>query len=136
MNETILRIAVPSPLFRHFDYLPPASADVRALQQGIRVRVPFGRRKVVGILLEVRSESEIDRSRLKPALAILDAQPLISNDVLAMALWASAYYHHPDGETLSAALPTLLRSGGVLPELRPVGWRLTATGSDVDTTGL
>jgi primosomal protein N' (replication factor Y) len=136
VNETILRIAVPSPLFRHFDYLPPAPVDVQALQPGIRVRVPFGRRKIVGILLEVRSESDIDRSRLKPALAILDAQPLISDDVLAMALWASAYYHHPVGETLSAALPTLLRSGEVLPELRPVGWRLTATGSDVDTTGL
>ena len=136
MNETILRIAVPSPLFRHFDYLPPAPVDVQALQPGIRVRVPFGRRKIVGILLEVRSESDIDRSRLKPALAILDTEPLISDDVLAMALWASAYYHHPVGETLSAALPTLLRSGEVLPELRPVGWRLTATGNDVDITGL
>ena len=135
-NEIILRIAVPSPLFRPFDYLPPAPVDMQTLQPGIRIRVPFGRRKIVGILLEVRSESDIDRTRLKPALAILDTEPLISPDVLAMALWASAYYHHPVGETLSAALPTLLRSGEVLPELRPAGWRLTATGKDIDTTGL
>jgi len=75
VNETILRIAVPSPLFRHFDYLPPAPVDVQALQPGIRVRVPFGRRKIVGILLEVRSESDIDRTRLKPTLKV-DQQPL------------------------------------------------------------
>ena len=136
MNETILRIAVPSPLFRHFDYLPPASVDAPALQPGMRVRVPFGRRRAVGILLEVRSESDIDRTRLRPALAILDPEPVISDDVLAMALWASAYYHHPVGETLSTALPVMLRSGEALPELRPAGWRLTATGRAIDTSAL
>ncbi len=136
MSEIILRIAVPSPLFRHFDYLPPASVEAGALQPGVRVRVPFGRRRAVGVLLEVRSSSDIERARLKPALAILDTQPVISADVLTMTLWASAYYHHPVGECLSAALPTLLRSGQALAELRPAGWRLTSAGEAIDIAAL
>ena len=51
VNKTILRIAVPSPLYRSFDYLPPAGTDPDILQPGIRVRVPFGRRRLVGVLL-------------------------------------------------------------------------------------
>jgi primosomal protein N' (replication factor Y) len=136
VSEIILRIAVPSPLFRHFDYLPPATMDVSALQPGVRVRVPFGRRRAVGVLLEVRSESDIDRARLKPALAILDAEPVIHTDVLDMTLWASAYYHHPVGECLGTALPALLRSGQALPEVRPAGWRLTPAGGEIDITAL
>jgi primosomal protein N' (replication factor Y) len=110
--------------------------DASTLQAGVRVRVPFGRRRVIGILLDVCSESDIDRRRLKPALAILDAEPVISADVLAMTLWASAYYHHPVGECLSTALPALLRSGAALPGLRPAGWRLTPAGFDIDVAGL
>jgi primosomal protein N' (replication factor Y) len=135
-RDLILRIAVPSPLFRPFDYLPPTSVDVQALQPGSRVRVPFGRRRSIGILLEVRHDSDIDPTRLKPAQAILDTEPVISRDVLSMALWASAYYQHPVGEALSAALPALLRGGQALPDLHTPGWRLTLTGRDVDPAGL
>ena len=120
-RDLILRIAVPSPLFRPFDYLPPASVDVQALQPGCRVRVPFGRRRSIGILLEVRHDSDIDPTRLKPAQAILDTEPVISSDVLSMALWASAYYQHPVGEALSAALPTLLAGLKVGATLSVIG---------------
>ncbi|MEN8108453.1 MAG: primosomal protein N', partial [Pseudomonadota bacterium] len=136
MTEIILRIAVPSPLFRPFDYLSPASVDASTLQPGVRIRVPFGRRKAIGILLEVRTQSDIEHARLKPALAILDTEPVINADVLAMTQWASAYYHYPIGETLSAALPTRLRSGQALPDLRPTGWRLTTAGMALDVAAL
>ena len=55
---SILRLAIPSPLRRHFDYLPPvgvADAAIQALEPGTRLRVPFGRREVTGYLLEVCS---------------------------------------------------------------------------------
>ncbi len=136
VNEAILRIAVPSPLHRSFDYLPPPATDTDTLLPGMRVRVPFGARITIGILLEVAARSSIDHPRLKRALAILDPSPVLSADVLAMARWASAYYQYPIGETLSAALPTLLRRGQPPADTDETGWRLTAAGWHIDPATL
>jgi primosomal protein N' (replication factor Y) (superfamily II helicase) len=108
----ILRIAIPAPLFQSFDYLAPAQAEVTALQPGMRVRVPFGRGKRVGILLEVTHKADVGVARLKPALEILDESPSVSTELLELCRWASDYYHHPLGEVLATALPTRLREGG------------------------
>jgi len=136
VNELLLTIAVPSPLHRSFDYLPPPATDTAALLPGMRVRVPFGTRTTIGILLEVTAHSRIDRKRLKHALAILDRSPVLSADVLAMARWASAYYQYPIGETLCAALPTLLRRGQTPVDPEDTGWRLTADGARIDPATL
>jgi primosomal protein N' (replication factor Y) len=130
--EFLLSIAVPSPLHRSFDYLPPPAADITALLPGVRVRVPFGARTIIGILLEVTTHSRIDRTRLKHALAILDRSPVLDTDILAMARWASAYYQYPIGETLSAALPALLRHGKPPADRNETGWRLTPAGMQID----
>ena len=100
------------------------------------MRVPFGARTTIGILLEVTAHSSIDRKRLKHALAVLDQSPVLSADVLAMARWASAYYQYPIGETLSAALPALLRRGESPAETDDTGWRLTTAGTRIDPATL
>jgi len=132
VTQTILRIAVPSPLYRSFDYLPPAAVTANTLQPGSRIRVPFGRRKTVGILLEVAHHSEFEPARLKPALEVLDTEPVLSSDILAMTQWASAYYQHPIGDALATALPVLLRRGQATRQAGAPGWRLTPTGRQVD----
>ena len=48
---TVLRVALPVPLPRLFDYLPPAGAEANADWIGCRVRVPFGRGVQVGVVL-------------------------------------------------------------------------------------
>ena len=45
-----LQVAVPSPLRRLFDYLPPDGVNVGDVKAGTRVRVPFGRRQVIGVV--------------------------------------------------------------------------------------
>jgi primosomal protein N' (replication factor Y) len=136
VNETLLSIAVPSPLHRSFDYLPPPATDTAALAPGMRVRVPFGKRTTIGVLLEVTAESRIERTRLKRALAILDRSPVLPPDVLDMARWASAYYQYPIGETLNAALPAPLRRGQSPTDADEAGWRVTATGACIDPATL
>lgn len=116
-----LRVAIPTPLRRTFDYLPSKNIDPSTLLPGIRIRVPFGRRDVIGILLETGVEPSIDIKRLKPIKQVLDPQPLIPADVLKLLQWASQYYQYPVGETLQLALPVLLRQG------EPA----TAPGSDI-----
>ena len=100
----ILKIAIPCPLRLHFDYL----ADNLEInwQAGLRVRVPFGSRQVVGVVLNTKiSTDEDDLSKLKSILECLDEQPLIPADLLSLTQWLSDYYHHPIGDCLQAVLP-------------------------------
>ena len=136
MNNLILRIAVPSPLHRSFDYLQPADTDPAALQPGIRLRIPFGRRTVIGVLLAVGHKSDIDAHKLKRALQVLDETAVLSRDVMAMVQWASDYYHNPIGDAFSAALPALLRRGQQPLAADNTGWRITTAGQAIDTCTL
>jgi primosomal protein N' (replication factor Y) len=112
MPTLVAHIAVPSPLRRSFDYLPPRGESAPLLP-GCRVKVPFGRGETVGVVLAVASQSRIAKTRLKHVLEVLDTEPLLSAELLSLLEWASAYYHHPIGEVIAAALPVALRQGRV-----------------------
>ncbi|MDP3417219.1 hypothetical protein, partial [Falsiroseomonas sp.] len=45
-----LRVALPVPLPRLFDYAPPARAAIDPGWIGCRVRVPFGRSTAIGVV--------------------------------------------------------------------------------------
>jgi len=107
----ILRLALPSPLRSLFDYRPPTGVPYSALQPGVRLRVPFGRREVVGVLIEVASHSEVPQAKLKPALELLDSTPPLPPALFKLCLWTAQYYQHSLGDTFSWALPVLLRQG-------------------------
>ncbi|MEM8492588.1 MAG: primosomal protein N' [Pseudomonadota bacterium] len=118
-------MAVPLPLRQLFDYLPPAGAAASALEPGVRVRIPFGRRDLIGVLVDHQAAGFSSEVELKRAEQVLDAQPLISRQLLKLLRWASEYYQHPIGEVFAAALPGALRSGRSLPHN---GWELTQRG--------
>src|SRR3990170_4933717 len=107
----ILRVAVPSPLRRVFDYLPPKKSRITDWPLGIRLRVPFGRTRMIGVLVGVATQSDIPRDRLKAVIEVLDHEPLLPKDILALLEWSSGYYHHPLGEVIETALPVALRQG-------------------------
>ena len=72
MSDVILRLALPSPLRRLFDYRATAAMARQPLTPGMRIRVPFGRREMIGILVEVCATSEVPADKLKAAIALLD----------------------------------------------------------------
>ncbi len=127
----ILQIALDTPLRRVFDYRAPA--DVAGLASsgvppvGVRVRVPFGRRQLIGILVGVSAESAISAPKLKTAIDILDASPIFDPVTFGLLCWAAEYYHHPLGEVFAAALPSSLRQGQAVRQ-NIVTWRLSETG--------
>ncbi|KGK82880.1 primosomal protein N' [Stutzerimonas degradans] len=131
MPTTILRLALPSPLRRLFDYLPPAGCAIAALQPGVRLRVPFGRREVVGVLVELSDHSEVPEAKLKPALELLDRRPLLPDALFRLCLWAAQYYQHSLGDTFSWALPALLRQGEAAEARQERFWQL-AEGARAD----
>lgn len=129
MSQTprILQVAVPAPLRRTFDYLPPASGECP--EPGMRVRVAFGRsRAVVGVVVGEASATAVARHRLKPVSEVLDAEPLLPPELLALLLWSADYYHHPVGEVIHAALPARLRTGGSANAASEAVWIITDAG--------
>jgi primosomal protein N' (replication factor Y) len=106
-----MKIALPLPLRTVFDYLPAPGSSASDLEPGMRVRVPFQRRQLVGIFLGAVSHTNLDPKKLKSIEAVLDSQPIFSPEILKLCLWAADYYHHPVGEVLAAALPGPLRKG-------------------------
>ena len=132
MPDTILRLALPSPLRRLFDYLAPQGVPHAALQPGVRLRVPFGRREVVGVLVEVVQHSEVPADKLKPALQLLDRTPPLPAPLFKLCLWTAQYYQHSLGDTLSWALPVLLRQGEPAEVRQERYWHVSADASPDD----
>lgn len=110
-KDCFLRLALPTPLMRLFDYLTPQDLDSKSLKPGIRVRVPFQRRSLVGILIEVTDKTLVPRNKLKMVEEILDNESVFTDDIYQLCQWASDYYHYSLGEVLASALPTYLRKG-------------------------
>jgi primosomal protein N' (replication factor Y) len=124
----LVRVAIPVPLADAFDYLAPAAEPLPPV--GSRVRVPFGRRESVGVVVDHPRSTPLAIEKLKPLREALDRQPLIGAELMQTLRWAADYYHHPVGEVLAHALPKHLRDGRALdaPPERP--WRLTALGAE------
>jgi primosomal protein N' (replication factor Y) len=77
------------------------------------------------VLLATADAPAPDSGQLRHALRILDREPLLPEDVLALARWASTYYQHPIGEVVHSGLPRALREGRPTPA---DAWRLTRRG--------
>ncbi len=112
---SILQIALPCPLYQLFEYLPPRSEVVQVYQPGTRFTVPFGRRRLVGVLMHIVPQASFEGT-LRNAESCLDDRPILSKNLLALIDWISQYYQLPIGEVVSLALPKKLREGAVFFE--------------------
>lgn len=122
----ILRVALDVPLPKLFDY---RAGDANRADIGRRVLVPFGKRRVVGLIVDVAATSEIPEQRLRPAEKILRDTPPLADEWLALVKFCSDYYQAPLGEVAMAALPPRLRAGKPV-SFAPVGYAVTAAGRD------
>jgi primosomal protein N' (replication factor Y) len=102
----IARVTLEIALRREFDYaIPPelaAQVDV-----GARVQVPFGPRKVMGVVTAVAEESQL--ASLKSIIKVVGAQTLVTPRVLALARWIADYYCCAPETALKSVLPDSVR---------------------------
>lgn len=105
----IVKVAIPIPLNRLFDYSAPE--HITHISPGSRVLVPFGKSKKVGFVIENSEHTELNIEKIKPIIEVLDAHSLIDDKDLKLLKWAAQYYHYPLGEVFSAAFPVSLRKG-------------------------
>ncbi|MFC4279047.1 primosomal protein N' [Achromobacter aloeverae] len=99
-----VRVALDVPLAGPFDYR--ASTP---LAPGLRVIVPFGRRRLVGVVVDNPAEPAIDPAQIKAVERVLDDLPPFGADWLRLAVFAAEYYQRPLGEVILPALPPPLR---------------------------
>ncbi|WP_444943175.1 primosomal protein N' [Microbulbifer sp. ZKSA006] len=133
-QRVILRLAVPVPLRRLFDYLPPEGLSPESLRPGQRLWVPFAGRKLVAVLLEIVSESP--HSNLKPALELVDSEVLFGDGSRKLLAWIADYYQAPLGEVYAAALPVALRKGKPADHWAEQWLQLTTEGKGLPETAL
>ena len=122
-KQRIVKVAVPCPLYKTFDYSLPAPGN-QLIAPGIRVRVPFGRQKLIGIIIEETLTTDVPANKLKPVISVLDEHNLLSSDILKLLLWAARYYVHPLGEVVQTALPVYLRNTDDATPVLTEFWRL------------
>jgi primosomal protein N' (replication factor Y) len=111
-----LRVALDVPLAGVFDY-----RSVCAVPVGGRVVVPFGHRKLVGIVIETPAAPAIRPDLIKAVDEILDDLPPLPPDWLRLAAFAAQYYQRPLGEVMLPALPAALRKVAAYQGKRSAG---------------
>ena len=100
----VARVALPLPVDRLFDYAIPADLAAEA-EVGRRVRVPQGRRQLVGVIVELADAAQADVRTLRPLGKILDATPALSPALLGILREEAEDVLCPLGLALAAALP-------------------------------
>jgi primosomal protein N' (replication factor Y) len=126
--DTVLRVALPLPLPRLFDYRAAGDAAASAQAIGRRVRVPFGPRELVGVVIATGAP-EPGAPELRETLSWPDDAPLFHGELLDSLHWLARYAHAPVGEVFATALPAALRRGEPLPDTHAWAWRLTEAGA-------
>jgi primosomal protein N' (replication factor Y) (superfamily II helicase) len=107
-------VALPLRLSQTFTYKLPLTLGEDA-RVGARMLVPFGRQMLTGYVVALHEELDpalgLEESEIKEAEELLDAEPLLTPEVLEITRWISDYYAAPWGEVLKAALPAGLNAG-------------------------
>ncbi|HEX8985656.1 MAG TPA: primosomal protein N' [Bryobacteraceae bacterium] len=114
-------VSLPVPLDQPFTYSLPETLRHR-VQAGSRLVVPFGPRKLTGVIL--RCHDDRPEVATREALRLIDSDPVLSEELLALGRWIAGYYCAPLGEVLRTMLPLAaeIRRGKV--------WTLTDSGRD------
>ena len=95
-------VSLPVPIDTAFTYRLPETLR-RRVQPGCRILVPFGSRKLTGVVLATHSQEP--KGATKEALRLLDEEPALDQSLLDLGRWISAYYCAPLGDTLRAMTP-------------------------------
>lgn len=102
--QAFAEVALPVPLARSFTYRIPDELQ-ESIAVGSRVEVPFGRRVLSGIVINITAETNV--KRIKPIGALYDT--FLPETLLKITKWIASYYGCSVGEAAQAVLPPSLK---------------------------
>lgn len=102
--ETVLNVPVPGT----FTYV----TDDSEVTCGMRVEVPFGRRKMTAFVISTSTSlpeaaaAICSEDKIKPIYRVIDKEPVFTEEQVELSAWVSRYYLCTQGEALSAMIPS------------------------------
>jgi primosomal protein N' (replication factor Y) len=99
---TYCDVSLPVPLDHSFTYWLPETLRHR-VAVGCRVLVPFGSRKLTGVVVKVHDHQP--EGPLKEVFRLIDEEPVLAAELLSLGRWISQYYCAPPGEVLRRMIP-------------------------------
>ncbi len=102
----IARVSLDFAVRKEFDYLIPPEFAERVIV-GVRVKVPFGTREVLGSVTSLIELSP--HTNLRPIVKILAGQAPLTANVIKLSRWIAEYYCCPLEIVLKTVLPESVR---------------------------
>src|SRR5213083_3810068 len=108
-----IRVIIDRAIHRELDYSVPESLAER-VGVGSRVRVPFRDKSTLATVVAALDHSEAEG--IRPIEAVIGEAPILSEQLLELARWISAYYCCPIETVMRSLLPQVIRRA-------EVGWK-------------
>ncbi len=99
IKDRYIEVVLPVPVDHSFVYTLAGTTPA----VGQRVLVPFGTRRLVGVIKAVDVRRPDYETR--PAIEVIDREPCLSEPLVRLLAWASGYYCHPIGDVFKQFLP-------------------------------
>ncbi len=132
----IIRVAINVPVDTLFDYLAP---DACITDIGLRVKVPFGKKLITGVIIEIHPDTDVSPEKLKSAEIIFREIPPIAPTLLNLFRFCSDYYHHPLGMVVMNGLPSKFRGLKPIKQQKTSNcyqFNLTDSGRQIDLNSI
>ena len=130
-----VEVALPVPLRQTFSYRVKNEQQT-VLEIGLRVKVPFGRQQLIGLITAINDSCTLAPQQIKSVTSVLDSAPLLPESLYKLTLWAAKYYFTSQGQMLSQALPVALRKGSDVAPQTIIEYHLTELGRAADISVL
>jgi len=103
MSQPFCNVALPVPLRTVFTYAVPESLR-EIVKPGTRVLVPFRKKSMVGVVVELRDAAPPD-TKIREITKAIDHTPALTSKLIDLGNWIANYYLAPVGEVFRAMLP-------------------------------
>ncbi len=103
-KEKFIQVAIDVPINQLFDYLP----NDQIIVIGQYVKVPFGRRQIIGIICGISSVTNVPREKLKKII-FAEEEIVFDQTLFKLLHFVSNYYHHPIGQTIMSVVPSRIK---------------------------
>ncbi|MDP9098443.1 MAG: primosomal protein N' [Verrucomicrobiota bacterium] len=109
-KSSYARVIIDRSIHRELDYLVPESLAEK-IGIGSRVRVPFREKSALATVVGLLEET--DASGIRPIEALVGDRPVLSEKLIELARWMSAYYCCPIEAVMRSLLPQVIRRAEV-----------------------
>src|SRR5436190_3515052 len=128
-KPSYVRVIIDRAIHRELDYAVPEGLMER-VGIGSRVRVPFRDKSALATVVAVTEQSEA--KGIRPIEALVGEAPVLSEQLLELGRWISAYYCCPIEGVMRSLLPQVIRRA-------EIGWKkqlFVQAGREVDNEEL